>query len=166
MNATQVMSTTVITVRPETTILQAARHLVLHKIAALPVVDSQRHLVGIVSEADLFRARAASVGASLGHSATYDESAPVYVKEIMWHDVIWVRPDDSLDLCTQLMIRHNGRSLPVLRGGVPIGIVTRRDVLGALCRIGGGPGGDQALRATAGTGAIDLRSKERVDASR
>lgn len=165
MKATQIMSASVITVRPDTTILQAARHLVLHKIEALPVVDSQRHLVGIVSETDLLRARVAGIRSSLDRRAEYDADAPIYVKEIMHRDVLWVRHDDSLELCTQLICRHNGRSLPVLRSGLLVGMITHRDILGALSRIGGGPGGDQPLRATAGTGAIDIRTWETVEAS-
>ncbi|HVS66927.1 MAG TPA: CBS domain-containing protein [Mycobacteriales bacterium] len=165
MKATQIMSAPIVTVRPDTTILQAARHLVLHKTEALPVVDSHRRLVGVVSESDLFRATAAGVRNALVRRAEYEATTPVYVKEIMRRDVLWVRSDDSLELCTQLMWRHNGQSLPVLRGGQLVGLITQRDLLGALSRIGGGPGGDQSIRATAGTGAIDIRTREALEAA-
>jgi CBS-domain-containing membrane protein len=166
MKASQIMSAPLITVRPDTTILQAARHLVLHHLPALPVVDSQRHVVGIVREGDLLRARMASVRACFRQRTEYDESAPVFVKDIMHRDVVSVAHDDSLEVCIDVMARHHGGCLPVLRGGSLVGMITPRDILAALNRIGGGPGGDQSLRTTAGTGAIDLRTREAATASR
>ena len=163
MRATDIMSAPVVTVRPDTSILDAARALVRHKIAALPVVSPQRELVGMVSEADLFHARAARTWTGLADRGVEGVGAPQQVEDVMHRDVLWVRADDSLALCTHLMTRHNGRSLPVLRDGYLVGIVTRRDVLAALTRIGEVFPGDQALRATAGTGAIDLReARERI----
>ncbi|HWC36501.1 MAG TPA: CBS domain-containing protein [Mycobacteriales bacterium] len=161
MKASEIMSTPVVTVRPDTKIVDAAQLLVRHKIAALPVVDARHRMVGLVSEADLFHASAAAIWTE---RASPTETAPrprppQRVADIMHRDVLWVRHDDSLALCASLMTRHNGRSLPVLRRGLLVGIVTRRDVLGALTR-------DDTRRqpqpeATAGTGGIDLLALER-----
>jgi len=55
MKAQDVMVRNVITVRPDTSVAEAVKLLGEHDISALPVVDSDNHLVGILSEADLLR---------------------------------------------------------------------------------------------------------------
>ena len=47
------MSKTVITVTPQSTIQEAGRLMVEHKIGALPVVDETGNVVGMISEIDL-----------------------------------------------------------------------------------------------------------------
>jgi CBS domain-containing protein len=53
MRVEDVMTRDVITVRPETTIHEAAALMVVHGVSGLPVVDDARHVVGILSEGDL-----------------------------------------------------------------------------------------------------------------
>ncbi len=55
VTAAELMTSPAITVRPDTTIAQAARTLDHHQIKRLPVVDGNDHLVGIVSRRDLLR---------------------------------------------------------------------------------------------------------------
>jgi CBS-domain-containing membrane protein len=55
MDASDVMVRDVITIGPEDTISRAVQLLVDHDIRALPVVDQDRKLLGILSEADLLR---------------------------------------------------------------------------------------------------------------
>jgi acetoin utilization protein AcuB len=50
-----VMNQKVITIRPEGSLADAARLMFEHRVGALPVVDAQEKLVGIVSESDLLR---------------------------------------------------------------------------------------------------------------
>jgi CBS domain-containing protein len=50
MNAAEIMTKEVVTVRPDTSVGEIAGLLLDHKISALPVVDDDRHVVGIVSE--------------------------------------------------------------------------------------------------------------------
>jgi CBS domain-containing protein len=53
MRASDVMTSDVVTVGPETSVGEVARLLVEHRISAVPVVDATGRLVGIVSEGDL-----------------------------------------------------------------------------------------------------------------
>jgi CBS domain-containing protein len=53
--AAAVMSTPVITIDPDATVVMAAKLLARHGIKRLPVVDERHRLVGIVSRADLLR---------------------------------------------------------------------------------------------------------------
>ncbi len=52
MRADQVMNTSVISVRPETPVIEAAKIMLQDHISGLPVVDETGKLVGIVSEGD------------------------------------------------------------------------------------------------------------------
>jgi len=53
MNAAEVMTREIVTVRPDTSVGEIAGLLLNHKISAVPVIDDDRHVVGIVSEGDL-----------------------------------------------------------------------------------------------------------------
>ena len=55
MKASDVMVRDVITIGPDDDVSQAAKMLADHDISALPVVDEQRRMLGILSEADLLR---------------------------------------------------------------------------------------------------------------
>ena len=52
MQARDVMTTTVVSVGPESEVREIAKPLAEHRISAVPVVDSDGKLVGIVSEGD------------------------------------------------------------------------------------------------------------------
>jgi CBS domain-containing protein len=51
----QIMTRDPITISPESTIKEAAHLMYQHKIGGLPVMDAAGHLVGIVTESDIFR---------------------------------------------------------------------------------------------------------------
>src|SRR6185295_16850678 len=57
MRARDLMTAPVITVQPWTSAKEAAELLSLHGFTALPVIDDDDHLIGIVTEADLIRGR-------------------------------------------------------------------------------------------------------------
>ena len=56
------MSRTLITVAPETSVVEAARLMLAHKISGLPVVDAHGALRGIITETDLFRVMVEKLG--------------------------------------------------------------------------------------------------------
>ncbi len=51
----QVMTRQVLTIAPEALVLDAAQIMLDQKVSGLPVVDAQGHLVGIITESDIFR---------------------------------------------------------------------------------------------------------------
>src|SRR4051812_40151805 len=55
MRASDVMTSNVVSVLPETTIHDLARLLVRHRISAAPVVDEKGRVIGMISEGDLLR---------------------------------------------------------------------------------------------------------------
>jgi acetoin utilization protein AcuB len=56
LEVSEVMHRAVITTTPETPIAEAARLMVIHKIGGLPVVDTDQHVVGMITETDIFHA--------------------------------------------------------------------------------------------------------------
>jgi CBS domain-containing protein len=55
MRAHQIMTRSVITIAPDSTILEAANTMLQHHVSGLPVVDAAGKLVGVVSEGDFIR---------------------------------------------------------------------------------------------------------------
>jgi CBS domain-containing protein len=55
MKASDVMTQEPMSVTPQTTILEAARLMLQHRISGLPATDSKGEVVGIVTEGDLLR---------------------------------------------------------------------------------------------------------------
>jgi len=51
----KIMTKKVLTVKPDTSIAEAARLMLDHKVGGLPVVDDQNHVLGIITESDIFR---------------------------------------------------------------------------------------------------------------
>ena len=57
MNAKDVMTRDVVSIDPDSTVLQAARLMLQHHISGLPVIDGAGKLVGVLSEGDFLRRR-------------------------------------------------------------------------------------------------------------
>ncbi|HEU5119318.1 MAG TPA: CBS domain-containing protein, partial [Isosphaeraceae bacterium] len=53
MNVREVMTATIISVQEETSFKATAQAMLTNRVSCLPVMDSDGHLVGIVSESDL-----------------------------------------------------------------------------------------------------------------
>jgi CBS domain-containing protein len=146
MRAQQVMTTPVITVRTDTTILEAADIMLRQHISGLPVVDESGKLVGIVSEGDFIRRSELGTQRKRGRwlqffvgpnkvASEFVHEQGRMVGEIMTSDPIAVGEDSSLDEIVLLMERKNIKRLPVMRGDRLVGIVTRANLLQALAAL-------------------------------
>jgi CBS domain-containing protein len=135
MRAKDIMSSPVITVKPDTSVKEAAAILVGKRINALPVVDEFGDLAGIVSEADLVTLETQpDPRRHLIPSRHPRKAIPRVVGEVMTRDVIAVDEDADVALVARLMLEHRLKSVPVLIGTEVAGIVARRDVLRVLAR--------------------------------
>lgn len=132
MKARDVMSSPVITVRPETPIRAAAALLVSHGYAAAPVVDDDGHVVGIVAEEDLVRGQIPPE--DWQRPGTWDKPVPQAVREVMIGAPLGTQPDTDLTDLVSLMLEARVRSLPIVDDGQLVGIVSRRDVLRVVAR--------------------------------
>jgi CBS domain-containing protein len=137
MRAHDVMTTALVTVNASTLAKQAADILVAKGFTALPVVDADGALVGVVTEADVLRDRIMIDPRSLVHPdwpvTARDVPAPT-VGAVMATDVVVRGPEaDAAELASVMLDRHL-RAIPIVDSGRLVGIVTRRDLLRTIAR--------------------------------
>jgi len=132
MRARDLMTAPVITVHPWTSAKEAAGLLAAHGFTALPVVDDDDRLIGIVTEADLIRGR---VPADPRYVREPPETAAgKSVGDLMTTPVTAMSTGtDVADLC-QALVDARIRAVPIVDGSAVVGIVTRGDVVRVLAR--------------------------------
>lgn len=125
MKIRDVMTWNVVTVSPDTPIMEARKIMEAHNIRRLPVVDRGK-LVGMVS-----KERIARTGPSPATSLSVWEInyllAKMTVKEIMVKDVVTVHPDMPVEVAIALAQSKGVGALPVLEDHNLIGIATTND---------------------------------------
>ena len=141
MNAAEIMTKEVVTVSPDTSVGEIAGLLLDHKISALPVVDDDRHIVGIVSEGDLL-GQPPSGSPRAWWLRLFNEGA-VCLEEIATARYLTARDvmtkpvvvdQTPIDVLATLMRRRRVKRVPVLQDGKLVGIVSRTNLLEALMR--------------------------------
>src|SRR5690349_2607147 len=143
MQAKDVMVAPVITAKPYFTVQHVAKLLSANHISALPVVDDDNRVVGMVSEGDLVHRAENSTerGRSwwLEMFADKDVLASRYVKEhgrqvsdIMTKKVVSASPDTSLKEIALLLERHRIKRVPIVQHDQLVGIVSRANLIQAL----------------------------------
>lgn len=129
------MTRSPLTVRPETSAVEAYERMRDHKVHRLPVVDAADHLVGIVTRSDIEGAvsfRHSDAGWHEGRFAL----AGTLVSEVMTAGPLTVTPESSMRQATAMMLDHHLSGLPVVESGKLVGIITETDVFRlvvALC---------------------------------
>ncbi len=132
MRARDLMTAPVITVRPWTSAKEAAELLSTHGFTALPVVDDDDRLVGIVTEADLIRGRIPADPRYVHEPR--DSAAGKTVGDLMSSPVTAMDTGtDVADLC-QALVDARIRAMPIVDGSAVVGIITRGDVVRVLAR--------------------------------
>jgi CBS-domain-containing membrane protein len=126
----ELMSRGVVTVRPETTIMEAGRTLLETAVTAAPVLDDDGHVVGIVSRRDLV------VGRELDDPRAHlipvhgdTTEPPQLVHDVMSHNVVVIAPRDDDAHAAQIMLQHGLASLPVIDHGALVGMISVTDIL-------------------------------------
>jgi CBS domain-containing protein len=144
--AKSVMTTDIVTVSRDTTVAEAARRMLKHRVTALPVVDADNRPLGLVSEGDVMRHFGAQFQNKraqwLRMLAEGETLAPEFladirlnqarVGQIMHTAIISAGEDASLAELADLMLKHGIKRVPILRDGVLVGIVSRADVVRAV----------------------------------
>ncbi|MGW4489004.1 CBS domain-containing protein [Amycolatopsis sp. CA-161197] len=135
MRARDLMSAPVVTVTPWAPAKEAAEVLSENGFTALPVVDDDERLIGIVTEADLIRERVpADVRSGHLDPDTRAAAADVTVRDVMTTPVTAMSSGtDVADLC-QALVDARIRAMPIADGSRLVGIVTRGDVVRVLAR--------------------------------
>lgn len=127
------MTAPAVTVTAETPIGTALRLLDDQKITAMPVVDRNGVLTGIVSEADIVQdATLLNDRVPIAAIRTTTETPPRRVADVMSYLVVTVDADDELGVAVDLMWSTMVKSLPVLEHGRVAGMISRSDVVHLL----------------------------------
>jgi CBS domain-containing protein len=132
----------VVVVHADTPYKEIARRLTDGGISAVPVVDEQARVLGVVSEADLLykesrleARRASSVFAGRQEARAQDKAEGTLAEDLMSTPVVTVGPGDDVVRAARLMERHKVKRLPVVdEDGKLVGIVSRRDLLRVFTR--------------------------------
>jgi CBS-domain-containing membrane protein len=143
MRAMDVMTSEVITVDEEATVQAVATLLAKHGISAVPVVDIQNRVIGMVSEGDLLHR--AETGTERRRSwwldmmSSTEKLAGEYIKshsgkvtDIMTRDVLSVTEETAVADIAVLLETNRIKRVPVLRDGKLVGIVSRANLVRAL----------------------------------
>ena len=133
MLARELMTTSVVTINRGATVRDAIRLLDLHNITALPVVEGDNRLVGIVSEADLLRGRVVEdPRAHLRPQEELSELPPRTVADVMTTFVVSVEEAADVSDVARMMLETGVKSLPVVHLGRVVGMISRRDLIAVL----------------------------------
>ena len=124
-----IMTTGVVTVRPDTPHQTVAAMLRQHRVSGFPVADDDGKVVGVVTETDLV-----ALVAGRRHSR-HRAAEQATAGDLMSHPAVTVGPDDPVKTAARLMRKQRLQRLPVVdRDGRLVGIVSRSDVLSVFQR--------------------------------
>lgn len=145
MKAKDVMTTKVVAVVPDMPVSAIASLLLDRHISAVPVIDRERRILGIVSEGDLIR-RGKTAERRSWWLATYGDAKALarefvkthglYAKDVMTRNVVTVTEDTPVSTIAELLEQKGIKRVPVVRDGRLVGIVSRADLLRGLATRG------------------------------
>jgi CBS domain-containing protein len=147
--AGEIMDADVPAISPDADARAAIELLAKTDLGAIPVVDGERRVVGIVSESDLvigdeeadlhlphylnIMGGIVFVGSMKGFEERLEKAFATKVSELMTTDPVVVRDDDDAELVAKTIAEKHHNHLPVVDGeGRLAGLVTRADALAAL----------------------------------
>jgi CBS domain-containing protein len=142
MRVEDVMTTEVVTVTADQPLKDAARVLSCSRVSGLPVVDAERRVVGVLSEADLLRKEGGTTRGSMlrwlfdpSADAVRAKLAATTVGEAMTTPALTTTPDRPLHEVATRMLEHGVNRLPVVGDdGKLVGIISRADLVRAFTR--------------------------------
>ena len=145
-NVKDLMNPDIMTVADEMTTDELARYLIEREISGAPVVDSQGHLIGVVSMTDIGRNMAEPSDVESSRSSSfyrdiaadftledpgerYIEERAVTVRDVMTPVIHQVPVTASVAEAARIMVEQHIHRLVVTQGKEPVGIITSMDVL-------------------------------------
>jgi len=170
MQASDIMTKKVVTVTPDTQISDIAKLMIKNHISAVPVVDPDGAVVGLVSEGDLMRRVEGAAQArqswwlSLIAAPTSELKDFVIVHGRFAHDVMTrnvktIPPDMPIGEIAVLLEKNHIKRVPVIDDGRLVGIVSRANLLqGLVSAPMSSPGPDADDRALRDAVIVALQS--------
>jgi len=127
----RIMHTDLITVSPNTTLVEAKKLVEEKKIDHLLVINDKKKLVGIISDRDLKQNWASPATSLSTHELNY-LLQKVLVSMIMIKTVVTVPTNTTIERAALVMQQNRISALPVMENDELAGIITSTDVMGVL----------------------------------
>lgn len=124
------MTKKLITFSPDDSILAVMEKFAKHHISGGPVLDNNGFLVGIISEADCMKQISES---RYFNQPILDKS----VEKFMTKNVETIPHDISIFDAAGIFAQHNRRRLPVMKNGILVGQISRKDIVIAALKLSG-----------------------------
>ena len=121
------MTTDIITLTPDTTVLRAMSIVQQKGIRHLPVVEGKK-VVGMVTNLDIQRVTASDASTLSVYELNYLLDK-IKVSQFMTKKVFTVDPDEPIEAAAKLIYDHKIGSLPVVKNGELVGLITSSDIL-------------------------------------
>ena len=138
-----IMTTAVLTVRPDTPVYQIARLMSEHDVSGVPVIDDNERVLGVITELDMIvrntRFKMHNFIMILD-SIIYLETPKhfeerlkqllgVTAREIMSTPAVTITPEATIEELAELMVDRRMNPLPVVKDDRLIGIISRSDII-------------------------------------
>ena len=131
----EIMTSPAYSVHEDASLEEALKLMATARVTSLPVVDGGSHVVGIISEADLLKADLEpDPRAHVRPARQSVESLLTTVRQVMTADPHTVREDNDVAELAHTFATTSWKSVPVVRGDVLLGVVSRSDVIRAMSR--------------------------------
>lgn len=131
------MTTDVITLAHDRSMMKAAKLMKDNEISRLPIVDDEGILVGIISDRDIKEA-SPSKATTLDMHELYYLLSEIKVKDIMSRKVVTVSIEDTVEKAAVVMEEKKIGGIPVVDAEKKcVGIITNTDVFKVLINITG-----------------------------
>ncbi len=124
------MSKNLVTFRPDQSILEVMEAFTKHRISGGPVLDDNGFLVGIISEADCMK--------QISESRYFNQ--PILDKSVeryMTKEVETIPHDMTIFDAAGVFHKNNRRRLPVMKDGLLVGQISRKDIVVAALKLSG-----------------------------
>ncbi len=129
-----VMNVRPVSVLADAPLREAAMTLVRRGLTALPVLDAEGHLIGLLSDRELMRhlLTLQLQGAGAGRATGEHAVPPRFVRDVMNRQVLCVSPEQPLADVASLMVNKDVDRVPVVGEGRLVGFLTRGDIVRKL----------------------------------
>ncbi|GJM15052.1 MAG: histidine kinase [Thermodesulfobacteriota bacterium] len=142
MKVSEIMTQPVLTITQDRSLEEVAHIMLNSKVGGLPVVDNEGKIVGMVTESD-FSAKEHAIPFSRNYAPqlfgewmskegidkAYEAARNIQVQEVMSKPAITIGEDDTVAEAVRRMLEQKVHRLPVVRDEVPVGILSRHDLL-------------------------------------
>lgn len=117
LTANDIMTKDVVTIGPDSFLVEVVKTLLEKKISGMPVVNEEEKLVGVISEKDILNF------AFCGHLRD------TKVRKVMSKEIVHFTPKTEVNEIALSISKYHFRRVPIVKDEKVVGIVSRRDII-------------------------------------